>query len=96
MSHDIFQPILNRMTMTSIKKKRSGSDWAGYIVGQIGQTAIRTWFLMLILGGLHGSVFEQVPALGYWQTLLCILAFDYLVQFAIADGVKSALREELA
>ncbi|GAB3251871.1 hypothetical protein [Kineosporia babensis] len=81
--------------MNSIRKDRSVGEWFGYFIGQIIQTALRTWFLMLLLGGLHGSVFPQVPAIGYWQTLLCIVTFDYLLAFAVADGVKIALREEL-
>lgn len=28
------------------------------------------WVLMLLLGGIHHSVWASVPALGYWQSVL--------------------------
>lgn len=37
----------------------------GYFVGVFGNAGL----LMLILGGLH-STYPQVPAAGYWSTLL--------------------------
>lgn len=31
---------------------------------------IPAWMLMLLLGALHHDVSSQVPALGFWQTIL--------------------------
>ncbi len=38
------------------------------------------WVLMLILGGLHHSVWASVPALAYWQSVLVAFALTFLRQ----------------
>jgi hypothetical protein len=79
----------------SIRKHRTGTEWATYAITQVPALALRTWFLMLVIGSIHHEFAPALPALSYWNTLLLILGFNFLVQGAIRDGVEEGLREEL-
>lgn len=84
------------MFLSSIRKKRTPREWLSYLIAQIVAWFTQTWWVMLALGGVHHDVSEQVPALGYWQTMLVLLVLTFAIQPTITDGVKGALREELS
>ncbi len=54
------------------------------VIGLVFGIALTTWFWMLVLGGLHGSVWERVPALGFWPTMLCVIVFS-----VVAGSIKA-------
>lgn len=43
------------------------------------RTLVTGWILMLILGGLHHSVDDSVPAYGYWASVLIMFAVSFLI-----------------
>lgn len=50
--------------------------------------ALSTWLIMLVLGMIH-SVWDVIPALGFWQSGIVALALSLLrVPKAIADALK--------
>lgn len=47
-----------------------------------------TWFVMLALGILHHR-WEQVPAFGYWETYVIMVAIN-VVGSSVKTGIKLA------
>lgn len=50
----------------------------GMILLTFGSFLTSAWILMLILGALHHSVTDVIPAVGYWVSLLIVAAFAFL------------------
>lgn len=49
------------------------------VIGLIFARALfAAWVAMLLLGALHHSVSDSVPALSYWATFLVILAVSFV------------------
>lgn len=44
-----------------------------------GMTAFNGWILMLLLGAVHGSLWESVPAFGYGPSVLLALIIAFVV-----------------
>lgn len=78
-----------------IRKQRTPSEWFGYVVAQAIQMAVRTWAVMLLVGWIHHDLVSAVPALGFWQVAGVLILLDFILESAIASGVKVAIREEL-
>jgi hypothetical protein len=51
---------------------------AGNLLGGVAALLVNAWLLMLLLGGLHHSVWSEVPALGYGPTILVVLALGVI------------------
>ena len=52
------------------------------VLAAIGQV----WIVMLIIGGIHGSISNRVPALGFWASALIVLALGILGSFFKGDS----------
>lgn len=51
-----------------------------------------TWFVMIALGILHHR-WEQVPAFGYWETYVLMVAVN-VVGSSVKTGIKPAATEK--
>ena len=51
-----------------------------------GVAALNAWIVMLIVGALHNSVWEVIPAFGFWQVWLVLLALGVLRQALFGGG----------
>ena len=52
------------------------------VLAAIGQV----WIVMLIIGGIHGSISDRVPALGFWGSALVVFALGILGSFFKGDS----------
>lgn len=50
------------------------------------------WLLMLLLGAVHNSVFEWVPALGFWQSVIIALVLWFIGSFFKNNSISSNKR----
>jgi hypothetical protein len=48
------------------------------IVGGLVAFLIESWIGMLIIGALHIELIHQLPALAYYQTMLVVLALNFI------------------
>lgn len=63
--------------------KRIKSELWGLVLGYIIQFFIATWWLMLLVGYIHG--FTALPALGYVQVGAIILAVSSVLKLGRRD-----------
>lgn len=50
----------------------------GAVVVIVGSFLTSAWVLMLLMGALHHSVSDLVPAIGYWMSLIIVTALAFL------------------
>lgn len=50
------------------------------VVAALG-VLLTAWILMLVLGGVHHSLWAAVPALGFWQSVLVAIVLNFLSSF---------------
>ncbi|MEU7243402.1 hypothetical protein [Streptomyces sparsogenes] len=50
---------------------KSGSALMASVVVAVVDLLIRSWLVMLLIGGLHSSV-DEVPAIGYGSTVFLV------------------------
>jgi flagellar biosynthesis protein FliQ len=51
----------------------------GIVVFVAAMTLLDGWVIMLLLGALHHSVSANVPALGFWPSVLIALVIGFIV-----------------
>lgn len=51
--------------------------------------AATAWIVMLVLGALHHSVWESVPAIGFWNTVLMV----FLLEVAVITTLVATLSD---
>ncbi len=49
---------------------------------------IEAWWLMLLIGAVHHDVWSNLPAYGFWQTVLIVLAVNAIG--GIVRGISSS------
>lgn len=59
----------------------------GELVYGVTQVALKAWFFMLILGGLH-SAYTEVPPLGFWVSLGVVAVASLLFSWPEFDPDK--------
>lgn len=42
---------------------------------------ITSWILMLLIGAVHNSVWEAVPAIGFWPSVLVTVFLSFIGSF---------------
>lgn len=63
-----------------------------FVVGGLAMGFPATWFIMIAMGILHHR-WDQVPALGYWETYVLFVALN-MVGSAVKTGIKPAATAE--
>ena len=66
------------MSATLRTREAVGLGMMLLVLAAVAGLPLTAWILMLLLGALHHSVTDVIPALGYWACVLVVAAIGFL------------------